>query len=430
MKSIFRFAMLRYGCASQHKFWIYDWRLRNRGTIVLYFTPKTAFFRITGLSYIFPKSKLFNRYYLGHLDSMITTEADIISGAFMFLRKEAVLKTGLLDEDYFMYGEDIDYSYRLLKAGYKNYYYPEIRIIHYKGESTKKEDLNVLINFYNAMIIFVRKHFTNGSMKAFILLVKAAIFLRAGLSLVRRFFKRVFIPLADGVLIYFIYRLVTSIWETHKFGAGYIYPKIFTEEIVPGYTLIIIISIALFSGYRIPSKVSGAIKGVGAGTAVILIAYALLPLHLRFSRAIIIFSGLISIIAVPGFRVLISTIFPGIVLNPFMKGKSTVIVSDQEGYLRVKELISASGSKNIIAGRVSTREDDLGEDVLGNIDQVKEVIRINRISEIIFTTRELTASQIIESMHTISGSNVTIKISPAGEKFIIGSKYTFPKSII
>jgi FlaA1/EpsC-like NDP-sugar epimerase len=223
--------------------------------------------------------------------------------------------------------------------------------------------------------------------------------------------------------------LVTSVWETHKFGAGYNYPGIFTEEIVPVYTLIIIISIALFSDYRIPLKVSGAIKGVGAGTAVILITYALLPLELRFSRAIIIFSGLISLIAVPGLRVLFSMIFPGIILNPFVKGRSTVIVSDQEGYLRVKELISASGSKNTIAGRVSTMEDDLGEDVLGNINQIKEVIRINRISEIIFTTRDLTASQIIESMHTISRSNVVIRISPAGEKLIIGSKYTFPKSI-
>jgi len=392
-------------------------------------TPRTAFFKIAGLSWLFPKSRFFNRYYLGHLDSRITTEADIISGAFMFLRKEAVMRTGLLDEDYFMYGEDIDYSYRLLKAGYKNYYYPEIRIIHYKGESTKKEDLNVMINFYKAMIIFVRKHFTNGSLKAFIIMIQAAIFLRAGLSMVKRSCKRIFTPITDGILIYFIYRIVTSIWQTYKFGAGYSYPSVFKDLILFLYTLVIIISVALLSGYKIPLKISSAIKGILIGFAFILVIYALLPLDFRFSRAIILFSGLTSVMVIPLFRILLSAIFPDIILNPLLKRRITAVVSDYEGYSRVHNLISANRHKSVIAGRVSIRKDDLGENVLGNIDQIKEIIRINRIGEIIFTTRELTAAQIIESMHTISGMNVVIRISPAGEKFIIGSKYAFPESI-
>jgi len=89
---------------------------------------------------------VFGRYHLGYLDSLKTTQADIISGAFMFLRREAVVRTGLFDETFFMYGEDIDYSYRLLKAGFNNYYFPEARIIHFKGESTKKGKLSVSVN--------------------------------------------------------------------------------------------------------------------------------------------------------------------------------------------------------------------------------------------------------------------------------------------
>jgi len=150
--------------------------------------PGTAFYKMIGLSYLFPKSKRFNKYYLGYLDEKKTTKADIIAGAFMFLRREAVRKTGLLDENFFMYGEDIDYSYRILQAGFSNYYFPGTNIIHFKGQSTSKENLNVFIAFYKAMIIFVHKHLSNDNSKILIILIKIAIILSAGLSFVIRVF--------------------------------------------------------------------------------------------------------------------------------------------------------------------------------------------------------------------------------------------------
>jgi GT2 family glycosyltransferase len=386
-------------------------------------TPKTAFFKIFGFASIFPRSKVFNKYYLGHLDYLNTTKAEVLTGAFMFLRREAVLKTGFLDETFFMYGEDIDYSYRLLKAGYNNYYYPETKIVHYKGESTKKENLNVLINFYNAMIIFVRKHFSNGNLKAFIFPVQVAIFLRAGLSLFKRLIKRIFLPLSDGIIIYFLYRLVISFWEIHKFGTSYKYPDIFTEIIVPGYTLIILFSIGLFSGYKIPSKIDSTVKGISMGTVIILIVYAMLPLDLRFSRAIIIFGGLLSVLVVLLWRLLISLTGMELAENPFAKSKRTIVISNPEEYERVEELMSSSGISKRIAGRVSISRDDMSEEVLGNIDQIREVIRINRIREVIFTTGEMTASQIIDLMHLLSDLNITLKIASASGKYILGSKY-------
>ena len=123
-------------------------------------TPKVAFYKIFGLSKIFPKSKKFGQYHAGHLSEFETNEIDILSGAFMLMRSEALDKVGLLDEAFFMYGEDIDLSYRIQKGGYKNYYYPETRIIHYKGESTKKSSVNYVFVFYRAMIIFAEKHFS------------------------------------------------------------------------------------------------------------------------------------------------------------------------------------------------------------------------------------------------------------------------------
>jgi GT2 family glycosyltransferase len=101
-------------------------------------SPMVAFYKIFGLSRLFPKSKRFNHYHLGYLDKNQVHEIEVLAGAFMLMRRQTLDKVGLLDEDYFMYGEDIDLSYRIIKGGYKNYYYPHTAIIHYKGESTKK----------------------------------------------------------------------------------------------------------------------------------------------------------------------------------------------------------------------------------------------------------------------------------------------------
>jgi len=386
-------------------------------------TPKTAFFKIFGFSFLFPKSKIFNKYYLGHLNNQVTTKADIISGAFMFLRREAVEKTGMLDEDFFMYGEDIDFSYRLMKAGFNNYYFPERKIIHYKGESTKKENLNVLVYFYRAMLIFVRKHFRSGNYKSFIFLIQSAIFFRASLSLFKRFLRRIFLPLTDAALVFFIYQLIIPLWASFRFGSGYKYPGMFTEIIVPFYTLTIVFAITLASGYKIPAKISSALKGVIAGTLIILVIYALLPLELRFSRAIIIIAGTLSLLFIPLFRTLISLTTREIAENPFERAIRTVIVASPECYSRLRKLISETGLRNIVCGRISINKGDIQEEVLGNINQIREVIKMNRIKEVIFTTSELSASQIIGSMHLISDCNLRIRIASEGEKYILGSRF-------
>ena len=145
-------------------------------------TPWVAFCKTFGLSTVFPKSKLFNRYHLGYLP---------------FMRKSALDRSGLLDEAFFMYGEDIDLSYRIQQAGYKNYYFPETRIIHYKGESTKKGSLNYVRTFYQAMIIFARKHFSGKGAGLFIFMLHGAIWFRAGLTLFRNFIGRAWLLLLD-----------------------------------------------------------------------------------------------------------------------------------------------------------------------------------------------------------------------------------------
>ena len=146
-------------------------------------TPLTAFYKVTGLCALYPKSRRFGRYYMGFLPWDEAAQIEVISGAFFMLRRKALDQVGLLDEDYFMYGEDIDLSYRLLKAGWQNWYLP-VSILHYKGESTQKTSFRYVHVFYDAMLIFFRKHY--GHLSFLVSLpIKLAIYLKAAVALVQ-----------------------------------------------------------------------------------------------------------------------------------------------------------------------------------------------------------------------------------------------------
>jgi O-antigen biosynthesis protein len=154
-------------------------------------TAGITFCKIFGLSCLFPGSRLFNRYYLPHIKNNETSLTEVVAGAFMVLRKEALQKTGLLDEDYFMYGEDIDISFRLSRTGYNNYYLADTEIIHFKGMSTDRNKYTDIFHFYRAMIIFIRKRVKEGSYHVSYLLLVPAVFLIEGLALTNRFFCRI-----------------------------------------------------------------------------------------------------------------------------------------------------------------------------------------------------------------------------------------------
>lgn len=150
-------------------------------------TPFVAFCKMSGLAAMFPKSRTFGRYYMRYLDENKENCIDIMSGAFMFLRRSALDKAGLLDEDFFMYGEDIDLSYRILKCGYTNHFLPS-RILHYKGESTVKSSYRYVHTFYQAMQLFFKKHYSHYSIIVS-LPIKLAIWTRAMLAYVGNQFR-------------------------------------------------------------------------------------------------------------------------------------------------------------------------------------------------------------------------------------------------
>ena len=157
-------------------------------------TPLVALYKIGGLTTLFPRSKVFGKYYLGHLDKDKTHKIEVLTGAFFFARKSALDNTGWYDEDFFMYGEDIDLSLRILRKKYEIWYYPDTSIIHFKGESTRKTSINYIIVFYKAMIIYIRKHFDFPGKFMILPVLYTAIWFRAGLSIAGRIAGRFMMP--------------------------------------------------------------------------------------------------------------------------------------------------------------------------------------------------------------------------------------------
>jgi Predicted glycosyltransferases len=253
-------------------------------------TPMAAFYKMFGLTKLFPHSKRFARYYLGHLPDDQINEIEILAGAFMLMRRKALDKTGLLDESFFMYGEDIDLSYRITLAGYKNYYFPDTRIIHYKGESTKKTSVNYVFVFYKAMEIFVKKHFGHKRASTFSFLINMAIYFKAFLALLSQFFQKAMMPFLDATIGYAGLSVISYFWGKMVVydGTGS-YPVLLFVIVLPAYILIWLLSVFFSGGYDKPYSIGKSVMGVAVGSVLILMLYALLPESLRFSRALIVY---------------------------------------------------------------------------------------------------------------------------------------------
>lgn len=388
-------------------------------------TPAVAFYKISGLSKLFPRSRTFGRYHLGYLDPGEIHEVEILSGAFMLLRREALDKAGLLDETFFMYGEDIDLSYRIIQAGYKNYYYPKTRIIHYKGESTKKSSINYVVTFYNAMIIFARKHFSHKNARIISLLINLAVYFRAFIALLNRFFRNALLPIADAVLLFGGLIAIKNYWEQNVvFPEGGSYPETLVAVAITGYVFIWLLSVFLSGGYDRPVKISRLIRGLVAGTVVILIIYALLPENYRFSRAVIIFGTLWGIISMTGLRFTLHLLK----MKNFRLGIRTnrryAVVGDQQEGKRVADLIRKAYLNPGFIGLISVADDNPGteEGYIGKMSQMAEIIRIFKIDEVIFCAKDLPSDKIIDKMSELSGQQIEFRIAPPESLYIIGSK--------
>lgn len=388
-------------------------------------TYDVAFYKIFGLSKIFPKSKTFGRYHLGFLDENETHSVEILAGAFMLLRKSVLDKIGLLDEDYFMYGEDIDLSYRILKAGYKNYYFPDTRIIHYKGESTKRTSVNYVFVFYQAMVIFAKKHFSKSNASMFSLLINFAIYIRAFAAIFSRFIDRLFLPISDLCLIFLGIYILKGYWGTN-FAINY--PSTFMKIAAPFYSITWVLTMYFSGGYDKPIRISKIVRGIFSGTVLILVIYALLPEEYRFSRALILLGAVWTGISTLSFRFLMN-LLRGKEYSLFgEKKKRLAIVGKEEESLRVLSLLKLSDTNHNFIGFVQPKsaasastEHEYENYFLGFADRLAEIIEVYSVDELIFCGKDLSSQEIIGMMSSTKRPELEFKIAPPESLFIIGS---------
>ena len=386
-------------------------------------TPAVAFYKIFGLSKLFPKSKRFGAYHLGHLPENKTNEADILAGAYMLMRKEALDKVGLLDETFFMYGEDIDLSYRLILGGYKNYYFPETRIIHYKGESTKKGSLNYVFMFYKAMIIFAQKHFSTKNAWLFSALINTAIYLRAFASISARFVNTIALPFLDASLIYGGMIYLKNYWEiNHRYIEGGAYPDLYWQVVIPAYILIWLGIDKLSGVYDKPFKLAKLVRGTLYGLICLLAIYSLLPEELRFSRALILLGSIGA-----GLTILMTrSLFKLLRLKSFQWGETAqkrfLIIGSETECLRVHNLLKQTDIQAGFIAFIHPGEQEIKHDLyVGQISQLDEAVGVYNIDELIFCSKDLSAQEIISHMSIIDRHELDFKIAPEESLYVIGS---------
>ncbi len=369
-------------------------------------TPTVAFFKIIGLSRIFPKSRLFGRYHLGHLPEDQRAPIEILSGACMFLRKETLDQVGLLDESFFMYGEDIDLSYRITLGGYENWYLPEAGIIHYKGESTKKSSVNYVFVFYNAMAIFARKHFARRGPQLFSLVIRGAIYLSAAAALVARFLRGAILPMTDLALM-FIGLLQL---KEHDSAA----PGDMGE--IAAFAIGSACIMAFFGAYDRPMRWGSIGKGL---VALILVGGAMaewqhafpLPFILKFMVVAGVFAGV---------RLLLPLARMGR-QGPMAMHRARILAAgsriEAEHALALLWQTHFGLAKGMVVGMEQVNAPD-GADTLRNM------VRRDRVDEVVFCAKDLPMQRIILLMEQLGSAGATFKIAQPSSVFIIGPSST------
>ncbi|MEO5945930.1 MAG: glycosyltransferase [Chitinophagaceae bacterium] len=380
-------------------------------------SPSTSLYKLFGLAKMFPHSKVFSRYHLGHLNENENNEVDVLAGAFMMIKKEVLDKTGGFDETFFMYGEDVDLSYRIQKAGYKNYYFADSSIIHFKGESTRKGSMNYVRMFYNAMSIFVRKHYGGSKAGLFSFLIHIAIWFRAGLTAIGSFIRKNGLPIIDAGLILLSFWLMKNIWNEYV-RTDIHYENKLLWIAFPAYTVFYLIA-AYYAGlYDRWYKWSELFRSSVVATIILLAAYAMLPEHYRFSRAIILFGAMLAFALISLLRWIL------VRLNVLNSNKDrdehaqTVIAGSVTEFEATKQLLKDAGLQQRVLGRVAISADD--DKGIGSVKKIQGLTSVIPFREIIFCQGTLSYAEIIEAIQQLP-SSVTTKIHAHGTTSIVGS---------
>ncbi|HET8573233.1 MAG TPA: glycosyltransferase [Edaphocola sp.] len=383
----------------------------------------TSVYKVTGLSKIFSKSKKFNRYYRRDLSENETAPVEILSGCCLMVREAAMKKAGgSFDEGYFMFCEDVDLCHRIGLAGYKNIYFPEVAIIHYKGESTRKLSLQYMKIFYSAHVRFVRKYYPKKTGAFYINALGIILGLRNFFYVGRHFFSLFKLFFFDALLLTVTTIFIKRFWfhniahiEAQPFSA-------FIPSLL--FFLFCWLGLMFLNGaYDKPFSLFKAGRGMLLGTLFVLAGYALFPLDYRFSRAVVLISGLVGFALVLFIRWIFGAL-GWIRLVP--RGKldyKAVLVSDENHYAQTISVIKNRSYYATIIGRIAPEPEAPGKiapDLLGTGKDLLSLQQQFKIDEIIFNAASTSYKQIIKNMQLCSTVSF-FKIQASKSLFLVGS---------
>lgn len=382
--------------------------------------PWTSFTKVSGLSRLFPKNKIFARYNLTYLDEDSTYEVDAISGAFMMLRKEVYEKVGGFDEQFFMYGEDLDLCYRIQKSGYKVYYVHTTEIIHYKGESTRRSNLDETKVFYGAMTLFVKKHFSSSFIVRLVL--ESAILLRKFVAFLN-IYSLVIVSIVLDFLFFIIAMVLAEKFYISDKWLGFpieVRPWIF---VLPALLQILISG--LMSVYRKNTlSVLKTLTALPIGFLLLTSSTFFLKQY-AFSRAVILITYGLALSFFIFWRFIAKVFFKIGVASDSHKMRTLIVGTGAKASELALKLKNSISSNYHVVGLIGLSRTQIGElvgefEVLGYNDNINRIIIEKKIDKVIFSSDEIKFDQMFSAVSISRGSNVEFLVAGHEQEYLVG----------
>lgn len=382
-------------------------------------TPATAFYRMTGLSRLFPRSPRFGRYNLTHVSRNQVTEVDALSGSCMMVRRQAIDEAGAFDEDFFMYGEDLDLCFRIQQAGWRILYDPATQIIHYKGESTKKGDFRYVRLFYGAMILFMDKHVTGRGSRPLAVLLRAGIMIRAFMTLCGNTLRELGRPMVDAAIVL---SMVSAIGAYRFLTTDTTFAVRFFLTIAPAYALATVAGILLLGGYD--RRRQGRIKSALFGTSIGFLLVATLSFFVQdiaFSRLVVALSFPLSAGALVLVRVWVSARQTG--------KRRALLVGGAGEANRLRRMLASHPSPPFrVEGYVSDETNGAAAGtaepavmpLVGTLSQLRDLVRLNGYTDVVFAARDVPNQVIFGAMRQLHDLRVQFRMLSEGEEHVVG----------
>jgi GT2 family glycosyltransferase len=379
----------------------------------------TSVYKLCGLSKLFPKSPVFNKYYVAQVKEYETAPVDILSGCCLLARKSAMIEAGGgLDESYFMYCEDVDLCHRIGLKGYKNIYFPEVSVIHYKGESTRKLSYRYMKIFYEAHAHFVKKYYPKNLGIAYISALRTVLALRNLLNWTKHLLSVFKMFILDALLLTLVTVAIKNFWfdtiaQFKPENNGVFF------KTIPIFVLTWMLSLFFSGAYDKPFSLFKAGRGMVLGTIVVLAGYGLMPFEYRYSRGIVLFSGMTGTMVLLMIRWLLS-LMHWIKLVP--RGKldyKAAIIGSEPAYEESRLLLQRNLYNLEVLGRISETPSFEKED-LGSVTNLADIQKLYRINELIFNAGSVDYSVIMQQMEQCA-PNAFYKIHVRGSDAFVGS---------